>query len=256
MIVAPIHPQAPTGMRFLPLLLGLFLLLAQSLVRAEIVTDCTGGCANANSFLTVNQVNRIIAQAYQEAKASGNKAVTIAVVDRVGNVLGLFESTAAIAQSPSQDASAAVGGLVVIRSNRFNSDLPPLQSLNTLLQTFNIVTPPPPATPPIYTPSPTPYTAKGQGLEEAQVPSSIAAISKALTAAYLSSEGNAFSTYTAAQIIQEHFNPNVIGQAAGPLFGVQFSQLPCGDLVSQGSDCKGKQHRGVDSMRWNVVCQW
>ena len=222
-IVAPTHPQAPTGMRFLALLLGLFLLLAQSLVRAEIATDCTGGCANANSFLTVNQVNRIIAQAYQEAKASGNQAVTIAVVDRVGNVLGLFESTAAIQESPSQDASAAVGGLVVIRSNRFNSDLPPLQSLNTLLSLY--------ATAP-----PAPYTAKGQGLEEAQVPSSVAAISKALTAAYLSSEGNAFSTYTAAQIIQEHFNPNVIGQAAGPLFGVQFSQLPCGDLVSQGSD--------------------
>ncbi len=154
--------------------IGFLLLLAQSLVHAEIATDCTGGCANANSFLTVNQVNRIIAQAYQEAKASGNQAVTIAVVDRVGNVLGLFESTAAIAQSPSQDASAAVGGLVVIRSNRFNSELPPLQSLNTLLSLY--------ATAP-----PTPYTAKGQGLEEAQVPSSVAAISKAFSSIYFSS---------------------------------------------------------------------
>ena len=216
--------------------IGLLLLLAQSLVHAEIATDCTGGCANANSFLTVDQVNRILAQAYQEAKAGGNQAVTIAVVDRVGNVLGLFESTAAQQQAQAAGLPPAVGGLVVIRSNRFNSDLPPLNSLTTLLQTYNIVTPTPPATPPPYTPAPTPYTAKGQGLEEAQVPSSIAAISKALTGAYLSSEGNAFSTYTAAQIIQEHFNPNVLGQAAGPLFGVQFSQLPCGDLVSQGSD--------------------
>ncbi|NBS17212.1 MAG: hypothetical protein EBT06_09190, partial [Gammaproteobacteria bacterium] len=199
-IVAPIHLKALSETRFLALLLGLFLLLTQSLVHAEIATDCTGGCANANSFLTVNQVNRIIAQAYQEAKAGGNQAVTIAVVDRVGNVLGLFESTSAIAQSPSADASAAVGGLVIIRSGRFNSDLPPLQPLNNLLSAYS-------------TAPPAPYTAKGQGLEEAQVPSSVAAISKALTAAYLSSEGNAFSTYTAAQIIQEHFNPNVIRQA-------------------------------------------
>ena len=34
-----------------------------------------------------------------------------------------------------------------------------------------------------------------------------AAIAKAVTGAYLSSEGNAFSTRTASQIVQEHFNP-------------------------------------------------
>jgi hypothetical protein len=45
------------------------------------------------------------------------------------------------------------------------------------------------------------------------VPAVLAAISKALTGAYLSSHGNAFSTRTAGQIVQEHFNPNEAGAA-------------------------------------------
>ena len=59
------------------------------------------------------------------------------------------------------------------------------------------------------------------------------AIAKAITGAYLSSSGNAFSTRTASFIVQEHIPPGGAGenQPSGPLFGVQFSQLPCGDLV-------------------------
>src|SRR4029450_1606452 len=58
-----------------------------------------------------------------------------------------------------------------------------------------------------------------------------AAIPKAITGAYLSSEGNAFSSRTASQIVQEHFNPREQFQPAGPLLGVQFSQLACPDLM-------------------------
>lgn len=68
------------------------------------------------------------------------------------------------------------------------------------------------------------------GLEGATVPDTLAAISKAVTGAYLSSRGNAFTTRTAGQIVQEHFNPGEFGAPGGPLFGVQFSQLPCSDL--------------------------
>jgi uncharacterized protein GlcG (DUF336 family) len=68
------------------------------------------------------------------------------------------------------------------------------------------------------------------GLENLQVPAELAAIAKAITGAYLSSEGNAFSSRTASQIVEEHFNPGDFGMPAGPLFGVQFSQLPCSDL--------------------------
>jgi uncharacterized protein GlcG (DUF336 family) len=59
----------------------------------------------------------------------------------------------------------------------------------------------------------------------------LGAIAKAITGAYLSSsQGNAFSTRTANQIIQEHFDPGVADTPSGPLFGVQFSQLPCSDF--------------------------
>jgi uncharacterized protein GlcG (DUF336 family) len=67
--------------------------------------------------------------------------------------------------------------------------------------------------------------------DNAPVPRSFFAIAKAITGAYLSSSGNAFSTRTASLIVQENFYPGETGQPAGPLFGVQFSQLPCGDLV-------------------------
>ena len=65
------------------------------------------------------------------------------------------------------------------------------------------------------------------------VPSTLAAIAKAVTGAYLSSEGNAFSTRTASQIVQEHFNPGEPLASSGPLSGVQFSQLPCSDLSAR-----------------------
>lgn len=66
-------------------------------------------------------------------------------------------------------------------------------------------------------------------------PAEGAAIAKAVTGAYLSSGGNAFSTRTASQIVQEHFPPapTTVGLESGPLFGVQFSQLPCSDLSAR-----------------------
>ena len=72
------------------------------------------------------------------------------------------------------------------------------------------------------------------GLNGAAVPASAVAISKAITAAYLSSSyGNAFTTRTASQIIQDHFDPGTANAASGPLYGVQFSQLPCADLMTR-----------------------
>ncbi|OYY76263.1 MAG: hypothetical protein B7Y43_15945 [Sphingomonas sp. 28-62-20] len=67
------------------------------------------------------------------------------------------------------------------------------------------------------------------------VPAEGGAIAKAVTGAYLSSGGNAFSTRTASQIVQEHFPPapGAVGLESGPLFGVQFSSLPCSDLVAR-----------------------
>ena len=70
----------------------------------------------------------------------------------------------------------------------------------------------------------------GQGLEGGVVPSAEAATAKASTAAFFSTTGNAFTTRTAGFIIQEHFPPGISFRAGGPLYGVQFSSLPCSDI--------------------------
>lgn len=79
-------------------------------------------------------------------------------------------------------------------------------------------------------------------LQGVNVPGAVAgAIAKAITGAYLSSSGNAFSTRTASMIVQEHFPPSVVarGLESGPLFGVQFSQLPCSDLAARFTGAPG-----------------
>lgn len=74
----------------------------------------------------------------------------------------------------------------------------------------------------------------GQGLEAFVVPSAAAANSKSGTAGIFSSGGNAFTTRTASFIIQEHFPPGIDNRAGGPLYGVQFSTLPCSDVAIAG----------------------
>ena len=150
----------------------------------------TANTPNANfqalAPLTVADVQTIIAQAVTQAVASNVRA-TIAVVDRGGNVLGVFQMTNA--------------------------------PLTTLIGS-----------------SLSPNCAEGVaqpsicGLEGQRVPATLAAISKAGTGAFLSSNGNAFSTRTASDIIQEHRPVGVSFVASGPLFGVQFSSLPCTDI--------------------------
>ena len=60
--------------------------------------------------------------------------------------------------------------------------------------------------------------------------SASAAITKAGTAAFFSTQGNAFTTRTAGFIVQEHFPPQVDPSGGGPLFGVQLSNLRCSDV--------------------------
>ncbi len=137
--------------------------------------------------LSTADVQQIIAQAVNEAKARGAPAV-IAVTDRPGNVLAVYVMTGARATAtirPGPGGNIDVQGVVV--------------------------------------------------------PAAAAAISKAITGAYLSSAGQAFSTRTASMIVQEHFPPAPAsaGLEGGPLFGVQFSSLPCSDLVSRFSAAGG-----------------
>ena len=147
------------------------------------LAGCDGSCADTATQLTVVDVENVIARAVAEAQAR-NVSATIAIVDRVGNVLAVFQMNGAATSVTISSPGAAVDG----------------------------------------------------GLEGVNIiPDSLAAIAKAVTGAYLSTEGNAFSTRTASQIVQDHFNPNDNLQPGGPLFGVQFSQLPCSDLSSRFS---------------------
>ena len=72
--------------------------------------------------------------------------------------------------------------------------------------------------------------ALGHGFEGTVVSATLAAISKAGTGSLFSTTGNAFTTRTAGFIIQEHFPPGVQFRSGGPLYGVQFSSLPCSDI--------------------------
>ena len=178
------------------------------LALPALLMSCGGGTSNPAGIsgvcdftissqpqaLTAAEVETIVAQGAQAANQIGAKA-TIAVVDRVGNVLALYKMTGATAT-------------ISIQSGKVQGSVP-----------------------------------KGLDGLSGVVPSEAAAIAKAITGAYLSSSGNAFSTRTASYIVQEHFPVGVDNMPGGPLFGVQFSQLPCGDLVTRGAGIGGGPKR-------------
>ena len=56
---------------------------------------------------------------------------------------------------------------------------------------------------------------------------------KARTAAFLSSHQHSFNTRTALFIIQDNFPPQLLNTPGGPLYGVQFSNLACSDIVGE-----------------------
>ena len=132
--------------------------------------------------LTVTDVQNVIARAVTQA-VHNNQAVTIAISDREGNVLGVFLMTGAAVNAAAPDL------------------INQLQPGGTL--------------------------------------ASATAIEKARTAAFLSSDQDAFSTRTGNFIVQDHFPPGVSNQANGPLFGLQFSSLPCGDVQLHGNGITG-----------------
>ena len=146
--------------------------------------------------LTESDVNTVVLQAMNEARARG-KPATIAVVDRVGNVLTVAQMT---------------GAPTTFTIDSFRNIGTGLENRTFIPANF--------------------------------LPTTLAAIAKALTGAYLSSNGNAFTTRTASQIIQEHFNPGVAQSPAGPLFGVQFSQLSCSDFNTVASAVAGGTNGG------------
>ena len=142
------------------------------------------GSCSPDCFLSESDVEQVIGQAVSEAVAR-NVDATIAIVDRVGNVLGVYQMSGS-EPFVTITSTAELGGPVVGG----------LENLNF-------------------------------------IPATLAAVSKAMTGAYLSTTGNAFTTRTASQIVQENFNPGERDVPSGPLFGVQFSQLPCSDFSTR-----------------------
>ena len=86
---------------------------------------------------------------------------------------------------------------------------------------------------PLQTPDPTTGLVP-VGLEGTRLLSRFGAVSKAGTASLLSTMGNAFNTRTAGFIIQDHIPPAVNFRPSGPLYGVQYSSLPCSDIKIPG----------------------
>ena len=146
--------------------------------------------------LSADDVRTVIAQAVTAAVAL-NRAVTVAVTDKEGNVLGVFSMTGAPARLKFNGATG-------------------------------------------FTQTPNPITGLvPQGLEGADLPPLLmpvprAAISKAGTASFFSTQGNSFTPRTAGFIIQEHIPPGISFRPGGPLYGVQFSQLECSDIKKPG----------------------
>src|SRR5512145_3005069 len=118
--------------------------------------------------LTVQDVQTLMAQAVEQAVRL-NEKINVAVLDREGNVLGVFRMPGA---QPIAAAAQALFG----------------------------------------------------------------EIAKARTAAYLSSNQEAFTTLTACFITRSHFPPVAISNntPAGPLFGVPFSQRSDSDIQPNG----------------------
>jgi hypothetical protein len=176
---------------------------------------CTGTClSTSTSNLSVADVQRVIAQGVAEAQARGTNA-TIAVVDRVGNVLAVYRmgdpTTRSVTVTTSPDGSVPIsGGLEGIRL---------------------------------------PVQAAMVNIDQA------AAIAKAVTGAYLSSEGNAFSTRVASQIVQEHFNPGELRQPAGPLFGVQWRTGPRTAANSAGTIGRPRRFPAVQERHGRGGCR-
>ncbi len=156
---------------------------ADSSLSNIVQVSVRGEAGQQQGGLTTADVQTLIAQAVTRAQQIGIK-VTVAVVDREGNVLGVFQMTGA----PETTRIGIFGAAGAIKPR------------------------------------------DDDGLQDIDAPAFAAAISKAGTAAFFSTQGNAFTTRTASFIVQEHFPPLIRQSAGGPLFGVQFSQLPCSDI--------------------------
>ena len=162
------------------------------------------GDPQAAARLTVRDVVQVIANAIVEAEANGITDFTISVNDHLNNVLAVYDSDA-LTTNFSRITSQERPGTDFQAEHR------------TSLTNANFA-------------ATTTSEALDTALDGIFIPAGYAAISKAGTANYFSTQGNAFSTRTANTLIQQNFVPGETDRPGGPLFAVQIAQLVCSDI--------------------------
>jgi uncharacterized protein GlcG (DUF336 family) len=182
-LISKVSPPARDGGRW-----QLALAIAALLMLTGRYTSAGGFPVLPTAPLQVTDVENLIAAAVTRAHRD-NATVVVAVSDREGNVLGLFDMTGVRADSNDVDV---------------------------INETAN----------PHMFPFPTTQTER-------------TAIEKARTAAFLSSDQDAFSTRTAATLVAPHFPMHVANAPAAPLFGLPFSSLPCSRIQPHGNGLTG-----------------
>lgn len=178
-------------------------LIAEGRASNTVQLKISGEAAPAQNSLTEDDVKKIISQAVGRAQQIG-LPITVAVTDKEGTVLGVFKMNGARSDIKIGTTNLQTGAPgKPADPDGLNEIVVPLRNPDG-----SFVAPPGP-------------------LRDG---AALAAISKAGTSSFFSTQGNAFTTRTASFIIQEHFPPKIEFTPAGPLFGVQFSQLPCSDV--------------------------
>lgn len=191
-----IPPNLPGGMTDVTI-------VAEGRLSNTVQLRFDGAAVPLQTGLSVSDVQTIIAQAVGKAQQIG-LPVTVAVLDKEANVLGVFKMNGA-----RNDVRL---GVTDLRNGRALKQFDPdgLEQVTVPLRDANgnFLAPP--------------------GI--LRDGATLAAISKAGTSAFFSTQGSAITPRTASFIIQEHFPPLTNFSPGGPLFGVQFSQLPCSDV--------------------------
>lgn len=178
-------------------------LVADGRASNTVQLKMSGEAVPSQNSLTEDDVRKIISQAVGRAQQIG-LPVTVAVTDKEGTVLGVFKMNGARSDIKIGSTNLQTGAAgKPADADGLNEFVVPLRNPDG-----SFVAPP-------------------GALRDG---AALAAISKAGTPAFFSTQGNAFTTRTASFIIQEHIPPKVNFTPGGPLFGVQFSQLPCSDV--------------------------
>lgn len=174
---------------------------------------------DANAALTAQDVVQVIANAIYEAEANNIDDITVVVLDHLSNVLAVFDT----------DASTTDFSLITsVESPDRTENTPWVVERNGGSADFDEDAPPAPF-------AAADFDSLQTALDGIFIPAGYAAISKAGTSNYFSTQGNAFSSRTASVLIQENFFPGETDRPGGPLFAVQIAQLVCSDINTRQS---------------------